>query len=95
MNHEIISKLKSEKINLHKKYRVTRLGLFGSYARGEESPGSDVDILIEFEDVPGMKEFFGAEEYLENLLNKKVDLVRQEALRPELRERIMSGVVYI
>lgn len=95
MNNEIISKLKSEKASLREKYKVTKLGLFGSYARGEEKPGSDIDILIEFEDIPGMIEFFGAEEYLENLLNKKIDLVREEALRPELKERIMSEVIYI
>ena len=95
MNNEIISKLKSEKAGLREKYKVTKLGLFGSYARGEEKQDSDIDILIEFEEAPSMREFFGAEEYLEEILNRKMDLIREGAIRPELKERIMSEVIYI
>jgi len=95
MNPELILKLKSEKAGLHEKYKITKLGVFGSYARGEEKPDSDIDLLIEFEDIPGMTEFFGAEEYLEKVLNKKVDLVREGAIRPELKNKIMSEVIYI
>ena len=95
MNHELLSKLKAEKNSLYERYKVTRLGVFGSYARGEEKPGSDIDILIEFEEAPGMKEFFGTEEYLEKLLNMKIDLVRENAIRPELKERIMSEVIFL
>lgn len=95
MNNEILLKLKSEKSSLREKYKVTSLGVFGSYARNEEKPDSDIDILVEFEEVPGMKEFFGAEEYLENLLSRKIDLVRKEAIRPELKEKIMAEVVFI
>jgi len=95
MNQELISKLQSEKASLHEKYKITKPGVFGSYARGEEKPDSDIDMLIEFEDIPGMIEFFGAEEYLEKVLNKKVDLVPEGAIRPELKKRIMSEVIYI
>ena len=95
MNQELISKLKSEKAGLRERYNVTKLGVFGSYARGEEKPDSDSDLLIEFENIPGMTEFFGAEEYLENVLNIKIDLVRESAIRPELKKKIMSEVIYI
>lgn len=95
MNNEIILKLKSEKNNLLKKYKVIKLGIFGSVARGDDLPDSDVDILIEFNEVPGMIEFFSTEEYLENLLNRKIDLVRENAIRPELKDSIMSEVIYI
>lgn len=95
MNQEIISKLKQEKKNLHDKYKVTRLGVFGSFARGEETPDSDIDILVEYSDVPGMIEFLSTEEYLETILNRKIDLVRETAIRPELKDVIMSEVIMI
>ncbi len=95
MNQEIISILKAEKNNLNKKFNVTRLGIFGSYARGEEKPDSDVDIIVEFSSIPGMKDFFYTEEYLEKKLNIKVDLVRENAIRSELKEQIMSEVIFL
>jgi len=95
MNPEIISKLKAEKNNLFEKYKVTKLGVFGSFARGEEKPGSDIDILIEFSETPGMMMFFNTEEYLEKLLKRKIDLVRENAIRSELKEAIMSEVIFL
>ncbi len=95
MNQEIITKLKHEKKNLFDKYKVTRLGVFGSFARDEETSASDIDILVEFTEVPGMLEFFSTEEYLEKILNRKIDLVRMNAIRPELKDVIMSEVIMI
>ncbi|PKL18387.1 MAG: nucleotidyltransferase [Spirochaetae bacterium HGW-Spirochaetae-5] len=95
MNNEIVSKLKAEKKNLFEKYKVTKLGVFGSFARGEETPDSDIDILIEFSEAPGMKLFFSTEEYLEKLLDRKIDLVRESALRPELKDIVLSEVIYL
>ena len=95
MNQEIISKLRLEKKNLYDKYRVTRLGVFGSFVRGEETPDSDIDILVEYAEVPGMIEFLKTEEYLETILNRKIDLVRENAIRPELKGIIMSEVIMI
>lgn len=95
MNNEIASKLKAEKNYLFEKYKVTKLGVFGSFARGEEKPDSDIDILIEFSETPGMRMFFNTEEYLEKILNRKIDLVRENALRPELKDIIMSEVIYL
>jgi hypothetical protein len=95
MNQEIISKLQIEKKNLYDKYKVTRLGVFGSFARGEETSDNDVDILVEFSEIPGMIEFMKTEEYLETVLNRKIDLVRENAIRPELKSVIMSEVIMI
>lgn len=95
MNPEIISRLTAEKSNLFDKYKVTKLGIFGSFARGEEKPESDIDIIIEFSETPGMMLFFNTEEYLEKLLNRKIDLVRENAIRPELKEIIMSEVIFL
>ena len=78
-----------------KEFKITKLGIFGSFARGEENPDRDLDILIEFSETPGMRIFFSTEEYLEKLLDRKIVLVRENAIRPELRDIIMSEVIYL
>lgn len=77
------------------KFGVKRLGLFGSYARNEQRPGSDIDMLVEFSD--GMKTFnnyMGLKLFLEGVFKNKVDLVMKDTIRPELKESILSSVVY-
>ncbi|MFQ5677813.1 MAG: nucleotidyltransferase family protein [bacterium] len=91
---EILNILSRSKSTLHKKYRIRELGLFGSYVRNENSTESDVDILVEFDEVPDLLTFVEIEAYLEKILNAKVDLVRKKALRPELREFILNEVHY-
>jgi predicted nucleotidyltransferase len=65
---------------------VSSLALFGSFARDEARPDSDVDVLVEFNaDMRvGMNEYFGTKEYLEDLLGRKVDLVMRSGLKPRL-----------
>lgn len=72
---------------------VRRLGLFGSYVRGQQTPGSDVDLLVEFE--PGKKtfdHFIQLSFYLEELLGCRVELVTAESLSPYLAPHILSEV---
>jgi len=92
---EIRRILHEHRSDLYSKYCVREIGLFGSFARGEQRPRSDVDILVAFEQVPDLLTFIEVETYLGKLLGKKVDLVRKEALRPELKDRILSEVVLI
>ncbi|MCS6964607.1 MAG: nucleotidyltransferase family protein [Thermoflexus sp.] len=92
---EIEQILLAHKAELREKYGVCEIGLFGSYVRGEQHPSSDVDILVEFENVPGLLKFLELEEYLSHLLGVQVDLVRKAAIRPELRERILSEAVML
>lgn len=78
-----------------KKYGVSRVGLFGSYSTGSETPKSDIDILVEFES--GKKNFdnyMGLKFYLEDLFQKKVDLVIKESIRPKLKDKILKDVLY-
>jgi predicted nucleotidyltransferase len=75
---------------------VRRLGLFGSFQRGEFGPESDVDLLVEF--VPGEKSFdnFMAVSFLlEDELGRPVDLVTREALSPHLGPHILEDVEYV
>lgn len=87
--------LKAHKEDLYKKYKVTEMGVFGSIVRGEQKKRSDIDILVDFEEVPDLLKFIALEEYLGKLLKKKVDLVRKEAVRHELKDRILKEVVYV
>ncbi len=80
---------------LEKKYRVKEIGIFGSYLRGEQKRGSDVDILVEFDEVPSLLKFINLEMYLQRILRRKVDLVRKEALREELKKSILEGATII
>ena len=92
---EINEVLRKHKEELYKKYKVKEIGIFGSFIRGEQRKRSDIDILVEFEEVPDLLKFIEMERYLGRLLKKKVDLVRKKALRPELRDIILEEVVYI
>ena len=62
--------------------------VFGSTARGENRPDSDIDILVRFDKVRGLFAFIGAKQALEDALGKKVDLVHIDALRKEFREDV-------
>ena len=76
-------------------FGVTRIGLFGSYVRGEQKRGSDVDLLVEFE--KGKKTFdnyMGAKFFLEDLLGRRVDLVISESVKPAIRPHIIKEVLY-
>jgi len=75
-------------------FGVSRLAVFGSLARGEEKPGSDVDILVEFERPTGLFGFVRLQRYLEGIIGRPVDLATPGALRPEMREAILAEAVY-
>lgn len=87
--------LKLRKRDLVEKYKIKEIGIFGSYVKGKQKKRSDIDILVEFEEVPDLFKFLELERYLERLLKKKVDLVRKKALREELKDIILDEVVNI
>jgi predicted nucleotidyltransferase len=80
---------------IQKRYGVTKIGLFGSFVRGEDQFGSDVDILVDFATPVDLFTFLELKEYLESLLNREVDLVTKNALKPLLRDSILSQVTYL
>ena len=75
---------------LARDYRVKTLGLFGSYVRHEQTPDSDLDVLVEFDEPPSLFEFIRLEYQLSELLGVKVDLVMKDALRPGIGQRILE-----
>ena len=80
---------------IRQKFGVRRIGLFGSFARGEEREYSDLDVLVVFEE--GQKTFdnyMDLKFYLEDLFGREVDLVTERALKPQLKDIIMKEVMY-
>lgn len=92
---EIIRILREELPRLREERSVESLGVFGSYVRGEQKRRSDLDVLIEFRQTPGLIGFIGLKNELSDRLGIKVDLVMKDALKPTLRDRVLSDVVPI
>lgn len=92
---EIKDRLLQQKQILKEKYQVKRVGIFGSYARSEQTQKSDVDILVDYEEAPSLFSLLELEYYLEEVLNSKVDLVTRNGIKPQLKETILNEVVYI
>ena len=87
--------LKANKKRLEKDFRVVEIAIFGSFVRGEQKRGGDLDILVEFDDAPDLLTFIKLERELEKVLGQKIDLVRKKSLREELREGILSEMVEV
>jgi predicted nucleotidyltransferase len=92
--HELLATIKAHKQILKERYKVKEIGVFGSFVRSEQTTESDVDILVDFFEVPDLLVFINLERYLQRVLRKKVDLVRKPVVRKELEERILNEVVY-
>jgi len=71
---------------------IRELALFGSYARGDAGPESDIDFLVEFERV-SFDGYMDLKEFLEELFGKRVDLVTKSAIKERLRESILAEAV--
>jgi uncharacterized protein len=96
MNRQVVLKKLSEaKPVLAQRYGVTRLALFGSTARDEARPDSDVDIVVGFDGPASSARYFGVQFYLEDALGCAVDLVTEKAMRPELRPYIEREAVNV
>jgi len=80
---------------LQERYGVSVVGIFGSYVRGEEKAGSDIDLLAEILKPISLLELVGAELYLSEVLGVKVDLVPKRSLRAELKETILKEAVAV
>ncbi|MGK7883404.1 MAG: nucleotidyltransferase family protein [Crocosphaera sp.] len=93
----IKTRLKEQVAYLKQQYHIKKLGIFGSYVRGEETPNSDLDILVEFESGYrfGLLTFCHLENYLSDVLGVEVDLVMKDSLKPKIGQQILSEVIYL
>lgn len=92
---EIIEAIQNSKPELVARFGVQKLGLFGSYARGQDTASSDIDILVSYSRDVDLFEFIGLREYLESILKTKIDLVMETALKPSVGNRIRSEIEYV
>ena len=91
---QILSLLKQQLPSLKQNFKVKSIGIFGSYAREEQTEKSDIDLLVEFEAPVGFFKFIELEDYLSEKLGIKVDLVTPDALKPLIKPQIMEEAVY-
>ena len=82
---EVLDILRTHKPTLEQRFGVTKLALFGSFARDQATEKSDIDILVHFDAPATSKTYFGVQFCIEDLLERQVDLVTEKALRSEFR----------
>jgi predicted nucleotidyltransferase len=87
--------LSPQKESLCEKYQITQLGIFGSYARGEQTASSDVDFLIDYETAPSLLKLIDLKYYLSELLDMEVDIVTKNGLKSRLRDRVLAEAIYL
>jgi predicted nucleotidyltransferase len=94
MNKEI-AEIKKKIVPLLKRHNVTKAGIFGSYARGEQKKKSDVDILVEIDSKYDLFDFIRLKLMLEKRLGRKVDLVEYPRIRKEIKNYILNDEIKI
>lgn len=93
--HQLLEFLSSWKDSFATEFSVTKLGIFGSYARGEARDDSDIDIVVELEK-PDLFSLIGVKQAVEDAFNAKVDVVRlRDRMNETLRRRIEKDAIYV
>jgi uncharacterized protein len=93
---DIILNLRKNKRFLREQYGVTRIGIFGSFARGEQNASSDVDLIVEIEPTKkSLHSFLELKRFLERETERRIDLGLESALKPVIREKIKKQVIYV
>ena len=94
---QILNYLSANKQQISQKYHLKKLGIFGSYARNEQTPESDLDLLVEFED--NTPDLFDKEEFLreemQSIFNINVDICRERYIKPVFRQYILTDAIYV
>jgi uncharacterized protein len=92
---DVIVQLRRVQPELRRRYRIRELGIFGSYARGEQTEDSDLDILVKLGDDVGLLELAGLQQDLSDALGVRVDLVVRDAVKRGVARRILSEAVML
>jgi predicted nucleotidyltransferase len=93
---EIVAYLKKNKRFFYDRFGVTRMGIFGSFVRGEQTRSSDIDMIVEIE--KGRKNihsFLQLRRFLQKELAKKIDLGFEHSLKPTVRDKIKEQIIYV
>jgi uncharacterized protein len=95
MTQDLFSKIRNLKPEIERRFKAKGIQLFGSIIRGEQKEDSDIDLLVEFEDGADLFDLVGLGNFLEEQLQRKVDVVPKRALREEFRDSILSEAIPI
>lgn len=89
----ILGTLRGHLPALRDDFSVESLAVFGSTVRDEAGPDSDVDLLVTYVETPSLLRFIALQEHLATLLGRRVDLVMKTALKPRIRDRVLSEAI--
>ncbi len=92
---QLLYKLKELMPLLKARYAVKSIEVFGSYAKGEENKLSDLDLLVSFEDTPGLFKYIEMENFLSDSLGIKVDLVMKDSIKSQLASSIFQTIINV
>jgi uncharacterized protein len=93
---DILRNLRKNRAFLRDRFGVTRIGVFGSFARGEQDSSSDVDVVVEIEQAKkNIHCFLQLKRFLEKETARKIDLGFENALKPIVKERIKKQIIYV
>ena len=92
---EILVFLREKKTFLAQNFGVLSIALFGSYARGDAKEKSDIDIAVELKSDNKFMNFFGLKYYLEEHLNKEIDLGIESTIKPAVKESVQKDMIYV
>ena len=92
---DVSARLAELKPRLEREYPISELGIFGSYARGEQRSDSDLDVLVAFERPVTLFDLVRLEDDLADELGVEVDLVTKESLKPRIESRVSEDLVYV
>lgn len=92
---KVIEILKAVAGDILIRYRAQVKGIFGSFARGEESETSDIDVLVDFKESADLFDLVGLSLFLEETLQMPVDVVPTDAIKSDIRDTILKEAIYI
>ncbi len=90
----ILEFLRSHKDEMRQRFGLVTVGLFGSYVRGEATEKSDIDLMVELRSENTFRSFFGLKAYLEDALQKKVDMGTRNSIKPIVFNQIKEEIEY-
>lgn len=93
---QILTFLAQNKKLFRDEYHIIRIGLFGSYARGEQNPSSDIDVIVEFEEnTPNLYELkIQLKEFFQIQLGVNADICREKFIKPRIKKSILKEAIY-
>lgn len=95
VTQDILAFLQEHKSEMQEKFGAIRIGLAGSYARGDATEESDIDIVVELKSDNTYRSFFNLLYFLQDSLGKRVDLATESSLKPLVRKTICKDIVYV